>query len=339
MAWFEDEKVIFSESLSHSVEDLRPFASIADQKDFRLKLILLALKNHGQRLSSLDAVVGRGGLLRPIPGGTYIVSKAMLHDLEEAARGEHASNLGAIIAFDIGKEANVPAFIVDPVVVDEMEDVARISGMPEIERVSIFHALNQKAVARRAAGELGKPVSEIQLIVAHLGGGISVGCHCRGRVVDVNNALNGEGPFSPERSGGLPSAQLAELCFSGQFTKPEILKKIYGKGGMVAYLGTNDMKEVTKKIESGDKKARLVYEAMSYQVAKEIGSLAAVLKGKVDGIVITGGLAFDSGFVDKVRERVDWIARVFVYPGEGEMESLATGALRILRKEEKARTY
>nr|WP_250160247.1 butyrate kinase [Caloranaerobacter azorensis] len=290
-------------------------------------------------LTKLSAVVGRGGLLKPIAGGTYKVNERMLEDLKVGVLGEHASNLGGILAHEIASQLNIPAFIVDPVVVDEMEDVARISGMPELERKSIFHALNQKAVARRAAKELGKAYNEVNLIVAHLGGGISVGAHKNGRVIDVNNALDGEGPFSPERTGGLPVGDLVKLCFSGKYTLAEMKKKIKGNGGLVAYLGTNDAREVVKMIENGDKKAELVYKAMAYQVAKEIGSLAAVLEGKVDGIILTGGIAYDKRFTKWIIDRVSFISKVFVYPGEDEMIALAEGGLRVLRGEEEAKVY
>ncbi|WP_347877413.1 butyrate kinase [Caloranaerobacter azorensis] len=302
-------------------------------------MILETLNEKGINLTKLSAVVGRGGLLKPIAGGTYKVNERMLEDLKVGVLGEHASNLGGILAHEIASQLNIPAFIVDPVVVDEMEDVARISGMPELERKSIFHALNQKAVARRAAKELGKAYNEVNLIVAHLGGGISVGAHKNGRVIDVNNALDGEGPFSPERTGGLPVGDLVKLCFSGKYTLAEMKKKIKGNGGLVAYLGTNDAREVVKMIENGDKKAELVYKAMAYQVAKEIGSLAAVLEGKVDGIILTGGIAYDKRFTKWIIDRVSFISKVFVYPGEDEMIALAEGGLRVLRGEEEAKVY
>jgi butyrate kinase len=263
----------------------------------------------------------------------------MLDDVKGAARGQHASNLGALIANEIASQLNIPAFIVDPVVVDEMDDIARISGMPEIERISIFHALNQKAVARRAARDLGKPYESLNLIVAHLGGGISVGAHRNGRVVDVNNALDGEGPFSPERTGTLPVGSLIKLCYSGKYTIDEIKKKIVGKGGLVAYLGSNDGRTVQAMVEQGNKEAELVYKAMAYQVAKEIGSCAAVLEGKVDAIVITGGLAYDKMLVGWIKDRAGFIGDIKVYPGEDEMIALAEGGLRVLRGEEQAKEY
>jgi butyrate kinase len=263
----------------------------------------------------------------------------MLEDLKVGVLGEHASNLGGVLAYEIASNLNIPSYIVDPVVVDELEAVARISGMPELERKSIFHALNQKAVARRLAGDLNKSYSDLNLIVAHLGGGISVGAHKAGRVVEVNNALDGDGPFSPERSGGVPIGDLAKLCFSGKYTHAEIKKMIKGNGGLNAYLGTNDGRDVIKMINEGDKKAELVFKAMAYQVAKDIGSCATVLKGKVDGIILTGGLAYGKELVSWITEAVDFIGKVYVYPGEDEMKALAEGGLRVLQGQEEAQRY
>lgn len=339
IAIYDNEKPILETTLRHPSEEINKYEKIYDQYEFRKNVILDALNEKEINLTKLNAVVGRGGLLKPIKGGTYSVNVKMLEDLKVGVLGEHASNLGGILANEIASKLNIPSFIVDPVVVDEMQDVARVSGMPEIDRKSIFHALNQKAVARRAAKEIGKSYEDMNFIVAHLGGGVSVGTHKKGRVIDVNNALDGEGPFSPERSGGLPVGDLAKLCFSGKYTLGEIKKLIKGKGGLVAYLGTNDGREVVKMIENGDKKAELVYKAMAYQVAKEIGSCAAVLKGDVDAIVITGGIAYDKMFVDWIKEKVGFISEVVVYPGEDEMIALAEGGLRVLRKEEEAQEY
>ncbi|SHJ66256.1 butyrate kinase [Anaerobranca californiensis DSM 14826] len=339
IAVFENDNPLFEETLRHSAEELVVFKTIIDQYEFRKNVILKTLDEQGINLNKLSAVVGRGGLLAPMPGGTYEVNEKMLEDLRKGLQGQHASNLGGIIAYEIAEQFNIPAYIVDPVVVDEMEDIARISGMPEIQRKSIFHALNQKAVARRAANDLQGSYGDFNFIVAHLGGGISVGAHRKGKVVDVNNALDGEGPFSPERSGGLPVGDLVKLCFSNQFTQGEIMKKIVGKGGLVAYLNTNDGREVRKMIENGDKYAELVYQAMAYQVAKEIGSCAAVLKGEVDAIILTGGLAYDQVLVGWIKERVNFISDVLVYPGEDEMLALAEGGLRVLTGEEKPKIY
>jgi len=339
IAVFDGEKPIFETTLRHPAEEINKYEKIYDQYEFRKSVILDTLNENEINLTKLSAVVGRGGLLKPIKGGTYSVSEKMLGDLKVGVLGEHASNLGGILANEIASGLNIPAFIVDPVVVDEMEDVARISGMPDLERKSIFHALNQKAVARRAARDLGKPYEAINVIVAHMGGGVSVGAHYKGRVIDVNNALDGEGPFSPERAGGLPVGGLAKMCYSGDYSYAEIKKKLKGMGGLVAYLGTNDGREVGKMIENGNKKAELIYKAMAYQVAKEIGACAAVLKGDIDAVVLTGGLAYDKTLIGWIREKIDFLGRVFVYPGEDEMTALAQGALRVLDGEEKAREY
>ncbi|SCZ02855.1 butyrate kinase [Alkaliphilus peptidifermentans] len=339
IAIFDNEKPVFEEVLRHSSEEIGKYSNIFGQYEFRKNVILETLNEKGINLTKLAAVVGRGGLLKPITGGTYQVDDNMLKDLKVGVLGEHASNLGGVLAYEIATQLNIPSFIVDPVVVDEMDEVARISGMPEIERKSILHALNQKAVARRAAKDLGKRYDEINLIVAHLGGGISVGAHEKGRVIDVNNALDGEGPFSPERTGGLPVGDLAKLCFSGKYTHAEIKKKITGKGGLVAYLGTNDGRDVVKMMEEGDKNAELVYKAMAYQVSKEIGSCAAVLKGKVDAILLTGGIAYDKIFTGWIKDSVEFISEVMIYPGEDEMIALAEGGLRVLRGEEEAKRY
>lgn len=338
IAVFQGEQPLFEHTLRHSNEELAQYERIADQFQFRKDLIVTTLEEKGVEISSLQGVVGRGGLLKPIPGGTYLVNEKMREDLKTAKK-EHASNLGALIAWEIANSVGVPAFIVDPVVVDELDDIARISGMPALERISIFHALNQKAVARRAARELSKDYEQCNIIVAHMGGGVSVGAHQKGKVIDVNNALDGDGPFSPERSGGIPVGNLVRLCFSGEKSQDEIYKNIVGKGGLVAYLGTNDAREVEQMIDQGNEKAKLVYEAMAYQIAKEIGSCAAVLKGKVDAIVLTGGIAYSKLFTSLIKERVEFVAPILIYPGEGEMEALASGALRVLEGQEKAKVY
>jgi len=340
IAIFEDEHLILEQVLRHSGQELAKYERVVDQFEFRKEAVMKALETAGIQVAELSAVVGRGGVIRPIPGGTYRVNETMLADLRDISLGEHASDLGGLLAHDIAKESGIPAFIVDPVVVDELNEVARLSGSPLMQRKSIFHALNQKAIARRAAQDLGKEYEDANLVVAHLGGGISVGAHLRGRVVDVNNALDGEGPFSPERSGGLPALALAKLCLSGQYTEAEVRRLIVGRGGLMAYLGTNDAREVVRRIEQGDEQARLVYEAMSYQIAKEIGSAATVLRGIVDAIVLTGGLAYDQTYlVEWIRQRVQYIAPVLVYPGEDELLALAEGALRVLNGQEVAREY
>lgn len=339
IAVYEGEKEIFETTLRHSNEEIEKYETIFDQYDFRKDVILDTLNENGLNLTKLNAVVGRGGLLKPIQGGTYRVDGAMLEDLKVGVLGQHASNLGGIIANEIATKLNIPSFIVDPVVVDEMQEVARISGMPELERKSIFHALNQKAVARRYAQENNRKYDDINVIVAHMGGGVSVGAHRKGQVVDVNNALDGDGPFSPERAGGLPAGDLAKLCFSGKYTHAEIKKLLKGKGGLVAYLGTNDGRDVTKMIQEGDKNAELVYKALAYQVGKEIGACAAVLKGQVDAIILTGGLAYDSVLTGWINESISFISDVVKYPGEDEMSALALGALRVLKGEEEALQY
>ncbi len=339
IGFFEGDKPLFIEVLRHNIEEIKKYQRIFDQFEFRKNVVLNFLKEKNISLDSISCVVGRGGLIKPVKSGTYIINEKMIEDLKEAKRGEHASNLGALIAYEIAKELNIPAFIVDPVVVDEMDDVARVSGLKGVERKSIFHALNQKAVARRAAKDLGRKYEDINLIVVHLGGGISVGAHRKGRVVDVNNALNGDGPFAPERAGGLPTQDLVDLCFSGKYTLEEMKKKLAGEGGLVSHLGTNDAREVEKRIENGDSYARLVYEAMAYQVSRTIGEMAAVLKGEIDAIVITGGIANSKMLVDWIKERVSFLGNILIYPGEDEMEALALGALRVLRKEEEPKIY
>ncbi len=339
LAVFKNESPVFTETIRHSTEELSKYTGIIDQYEFRRDEVLKLLDNKGISIYDLDAVVGRGGLVEPIPSGTYLVNDKMMEDLKASRQGEHASNLGGMIANEIAKKADIPAYIVDPVVVDELDDIARVSGMPELPKISIFHALNQKAMARQAAKDMGKTYEDLDFIVVHLGGGVSVGAHHKGRVIDVNNALNGEGPFSPERTGGLTAMQLVDLCYSGKYTRDELKKKIAGEGGLVAYLGTNDAQEVEKMIEKGNEKAKLVYEAMAYQTAKEIGAMAAVLKGHVDAIVVTGGIAHDDVFVGWIKDRVKFIAPVKCYPGEDELAALALGGLRVLRGEEKYKVY
>ena len=339
VAIYENENLIFKETISHSNADLEKFDKISDQFEFRKEIVLDTIKKQNFNLRELDAVVGRGGNMKPIEGGTYKINEEMVRDLIIGVMGQHASNLGGMLADAIARDSGLSAYVVDPVVVDEFEDYARISGMPEIKRKSKDHPLNQKAVARRAAAELGGEYSDFNFVVAHMGGGISVGSHKKGRIVDVNNCLDGEGTFSPERSGGLPVGSLVDMCFSGKYTIQEIKKKITGKGGLTAYLGTNDAKEVKEKICGGDKYAELIYETMAYQIAKDIGAAATVLKGKVDNIVLTGGLTFDDLLVQWIKERVEFIAPVKVYPGENEMEAMVQGVLRVLNGKERLKIY
>lgn len=339
LSLFRDEEVIFQESIAHSSDSLAHYKKIIEQYEFRLQKIYDFLKDKEINLSQIHTVVGRGGLLKPLKSGTYRVNRKMLNHLKKGMYGEHASNLGAILAYQIAEKYSIPAYIVDPVVVDEMEDIARLSGIPELPRKSIFHALNQKAVARKAAQDLGKEYQDSNLIVVHMGGGISVGVHCKGRVIDVNNALNGEGPFSPERSGTVPVGDLVQLCFSGKYSKDEMMNLIKGKGGLVAYLNTNSVEKVLQDISTGNQRSKLVLEAMAYQIAKEIGEGATVLKGNVDAIVMTGGISHSNQFIEIIKDRVSFISLVMVYPGEEEMLSLCLGALRVLSGEEEEKVY
>lgn len=336
---FEDETLLFEETLRHSTEEIAQYASIVDQKDFRKNLILDFLKNTNFDVKTLNVVVGRGGMLKPIPGGTYAVTDDLLEDLKIGKQGQHASNLGGILAREIADEIGAPSYIVDPVVVDELMPISRYSGVPELPRTSVFHALNQKAVAKRYAKEVGKAYDSLNLIVVHMGGGVSVGAHDHGRVVDVFNALDGDGAFSPERAGGVPSGALIKMCFSGQYTEKEVYKKIVGNGGFNAYLGTNDMRDVGKMVDEGDAHADEIREAFIMQVAKDIGSMACVLKGKVDQIIVTGGIAYNKAVTDKIEERAGFIAPFTVYPGEDELLALTQGALRVMNGEEEVMKY
>ncbi|MBN3034632.1 MAG: butyrate kinase [Bacteroidales bacterium] len=340
VAIYEDENPVFLKNIKHSASELEKFKKVADQLNFRKEIILKLLDDGDISLDSIGVVMGRGGLLKPIESGVYKVNDLMIHDLRHSPLGEHASNLGGLIAHDIARSLpHAEAYIANPVVVDELDELARYAGHPFFQRKSIFHALNQKAVAREHAKSIMKSYEDLNLIVAHLGGGITVGAHRKGRVVDVNQGLDGEGPFSPERSGTLPAGDLARLCFSGDFNLGDIMKIITGKGGLVAYAGTNSAYELEVRASRGDDKARILLEAMAYQVAKEIGAMSAVLKGEIDGILITGGLANSKWFVNLIIERVHKIAPTHVYPGEDEMRALAFNGLRIIRGETQAREY
>ncbi|EOU1136300.1 butyrate kinase [Clostridium perfringens] len=336
---YEGEKEILEETLRHSAEEILKYDTIFDQLDFRKEVILKVLKEKGIDINELDAVVGRGGMLKPIEGGTYEVNEAMVEDLKIGVQGPHASNLGGILSNEIAKEIGKRAFIVDPVVVDEMEDVARLSGVPELPRKSKFHALNQKAVAKRYAKEHNTSYEDVNLIVVHMGGGVSVGAHRKGRVIDVNNALDGDGPFSPERAGGVPSGELLEMCFSGKYSKEEVYKKLVGKGGFVAYANTNDARDLIKLSQEGDEKGSLIFNAFIYQIAKEIGSMAVVLDGEVNAIVLTGGIAYSDYVTNAINKKVKWIAPMVVYGGEDELLALAQGAIRVLDGFEEAKIY
>jgi butyrate kinase len=339
-AVFEEDTVVFERNLKHTSIELSGYARIVDQLEFRKGLILKELVEHKIDMSLINAVVGRGGVIKPIESGVYQVNERMKEDLHSGIMGEHASNLGGLIADNIALSLpNAKAFIVDPVVVDELEPLARISGHPKIERKSIFHALNHKAVARAYASTIGRKYEEMNLIVAHMGGGISVAAHQKGKVVDVNNALDGDGPFSPERSGGLPSGQLVDICFSGEYSLSEIKLMLAGKGGMVAYLGTNNFEKICEMSENGDNKAKLIREAVSYQISKEIGSMAAVLKGDVDAIILTGGMAHNKSNIDFIKSMTGFIAEIVVYPGEDEMRALASNGLLALNNEIEIKIY
>ena len=334
-ALYEDEHALFVSNLRHSEEELAPFRGrpILDQREFRRDIILAELKKRGHHVSELSAVAGRGGLLRPLASGTYEVNEVMLAELTRAERGEHASNLGAFLAQQMA--AGVPAYVVDPVSVDEWPEKVRLSGSSEVDRQCLSHALNTKAVAKRFAREHQKKYEQLRLIVAHVGSGISVSAHEDGRMIDVTNSRE-EGAFSTERSGTVPVMKLAELCFSGKYNYKQIEAMLFREGGLCSYLGTKDLVEVEKRILAGDKKATLVYSAMIYQIAKEIGAMAAVLRGSIDAILVTGGMAHSMKLVAELGSHIQWIAPVHVYPGEDELQALAEGVLRVLRGEERA---
>lgn len=338
-AVFDEEAKVLAYTARHDRRMLDACGSVTEQKQLRKKCIVDFLSSSGVEMDSIDAVAGRGGLLRPIESGTYRINRAMLEDLQSAAAAVHASALGAIIASELAEEYAIPAYVVDPIVVDEMDRHAKLTGMPGIERSSVFHALNQKAVAHRYAEETGTPYENLRIIVAHLGGGITVGAHRYGRVIDVNDALAGEGAFTPERSGSIPAVPLIKMCFSGEYSQQELIDKVIQCGGMQAYLGTNDLRQVQKMIANGDEFASLVLDSMAYQVSKEIGAMAAALEGRVDAILLTGGLAHSSRFTGAVKQRVDRLAPVKVYPGEDEMLALMKGVLRVLRGQENALLY
>ena len=336
---YDDDTCIATETIRHDAALLAKYGSIPGQKEFRRDCILENLKAAGVELSSFDAIAGRGGLIKPIPSGVYAVNERMLEDLHTPTAAMHASTLGGIIAKEIADPLGIPSYIVDPVVVYEMDPITRLSGMPEIERISVFHALNQKAIARRCAAELGKPYEKCRFVVAHLGGGISVGAHCKGRVIDVNEGLKGEGPFTPERSGGVPAMPLVDLCFSGKFTHEEMKAKVAGKGGILAYLGTADVTGVLKRIDDGDKFAEQVLDSMCYQISKEIGAMAVALELELDAIILTGGIAYSQRITDAIKKRVGKLAPIKVFPGEDELWALASGVLRVLKGEEKPALY
>lgn len=332
-------KKTFSTNIKHSTDRIDEFEKVADQYQWRKQCVLDELEANHINIAEIKYVIGRGGLVKNISSGIYRINDLMLEDLKIGYNGEHASNLGGLIADDIAKSIGVESFIADPVVVDEMDPIAKVAGHPLFQRKSIFHALNQKAIARTYAKHIGEDYEKLNLIVVHMGGGISVGTHCKGLVVDVNQALNGEGPFSPERSGTLPVGDLIRACFSGKYTESELNKMVVGKGGFVGYLGTNNALEVEERVKKGDKEAEFYSSAMAYQIAKEIGSAATVLKGKVDAILLTGGMAYDKLFVQKIAQYVGFIASVEVFPGEDEMHALAFNVYLMLKKEIPCKEY
>ncbi|MDQ2082457.1 butyrate kinase [Xanthobacteraceae bacterium Astr-EGSB] len=339
LAVFDDDTCRFSQTLRHGVAELAAFGDIGEQYAFRRSAIIACLADHGVALRDLTAIVSRGGLLKPIPGGVYAIGEELVADAKSGRYGRHACNLCCEVAFDLGRELGVPAYTVDPPSSDELIDEARVTGLPVIARRSLYHALNQRAIARRLAADLGRDVTEMNIIVVHLGGGISVGAHQGGRVVDVNNAVDGEGPFSPERAGTLPAGDLAALCFSGRHGREEVMRLITGKGGLVAHLGTTDGQELEKRIAAGDDAVRRVVSAMAYNVAKAVGAAATVLAGRIDAIVMTGGLAHWTRLVEMISTRVAFLAPISLYPGEDEIGALAAGALRVLSGQETAKTY
>ena len=330
VALYDEERPLLDLTLRHSTEEISRFTDVIDQLDWRRGLILSALREQSFNIKDLSVVIGRGGLIRPIPAGVYEVNSRMRYDLRNAQM-KHACNLGGLLAAQIAHMAGVKAYIADPPVVDEMDDVARISGMPMCPRKPIFHALNQKAIARLHCDRTGWTYEKSNLIVAHMGGGISVAAHRQGRIVDVNNALDGDGPFAPDRAGSIPSSELIKVCFSGQYTKEELLKFISSKGGLVAYLGTNSVIQVMERIAEGDQRAKKVLESMCYNISKQIGAMAAALSGKVQAILLTGGIAYNEPIVEYIREHCGFIAPVEVYPGENELEALVMNALVVLR--------
>lgn len=354
MAVYEDEKPILLRSITHTPEELAPFDAITEQQNFRRQLVLDELAAAGIPLE-FDAVIGRGGLVKPIAGGVYEINQQMIDDtLHGCVMHNHACNLGCLIAHEIaeeinsqhavgGKTANTAhrcrSFIADPGVVDELSPLARISGSPLMPRICIWHALNQRAIARRYARGIGKEYEDLNLIICHLGGGISVAAHEHGRAIDANNALDGEGPFSPERAGSLPAADLIRLCFSGKYSEKQLLKRIAGKAGLNAHLGTNNMREILERIKNGDEHAKVIVEAMLYHVAKNIAAEAAVLCGKIDAILLTGGMAHSDYIVSELRRRIGFLAPVYTFPGEDEMEALALNALAVLQGHRESKIY
>ena len=340
-ALYDDLNMIWSESAEYNQEDIDNYKESAEQEEnFRFFNSVEILEKHGNKVFELSAVAGRGGLLRPMIGGAWIINEAMESDLRLCRYGRHASNFGGLIAKRISEKAgSIPAFIVDPVCVDEMSEVAHVSGMPNLPKRSVFHALNQKAVAYKVAQKMGKHIDQCRFIVAHMGGGVTVGAHCEGKVIDVNNGLGGYGPMSLERAGTVHAWDLIDLCFSGTYSRKEIERMVVGEAGVAAHIGSRDFRKIVERIHSGDVKAKLIVDALAYQIAAEIGSRAVNLYGKVDAVILTGGLANSAYLCDLIRDRVSWISEVICVPGEDELRALVEGAYKVLSGEEEAHVY
>jgi len=339
IALFNGENQVIDETIRHPAEELLQFNTIPDQLDFRYETIITVINEKGFKIEDIDAVAARGGIIKPIESGTYEINEVMVEDLKTQKAALHASCLAGLIGYELKQKFGIPAYIVDPVVVDELQDIARLTGVPEVNRISIFHALNQKAIARECASDMGIAYEDGNFVVAHMGGGISVAAHALGRVIDVNNAISGEGPFSPERCGTMTALAVADLICNQGYTEQDIKNLTSKKGGMVAYLGTNDMRVCEQMIADGNEEAKLVFNAMAYQVAKEIGSMATVLSGEMDAIILTGGLAFSKVFTEAITQRIKFLGAVKLYPGEFEVQALAASVLAVLRKEIEPKIY
>jgi butyrate kinase len=339
IALFENDNMLFTTNITHEASELKEFKEVADQFEYRKKAIIRVLQNNNISISDVDAFVGRGGAIQYVESGTWIVNEKMLQDLKDGVTGQHPANLGGPLAAVFANENNVKAYIVDPPATDEFEELSRVTGIVDLTRRSRLHALNQKETARRASKELGKSYGELNLVVAHMGGGISVAAHRNGRIIDASDCLRGDGPFAPNRCGALAAGEMVDLCFSGKYNKNEILEKISKNGGMVDHLGTSDVREVKEMIGKGNKYAELIYNAMIYQIGKEIGAYGTALNGKVDAVILTGGMAYDIDMIAKLKEMISYLAPIRVYPGEFEMEALASGVLRVLTEEEEVKIY
>ena len=339
IALFNGKNQVIDETIRHSAEELLQFKTIPDQKDFRYETIITVLNEKGFKIEDVDAIAACGGIVKPIESGTYDINEEMVKDLKTQRAAMHASCLAGLIGYELKQQFGIPAYIVDPVVVDELQDIARLTGVPEVSRISIFHALNQKAIARDCASDINLAYEDANFVVAHMGGGISVAAHAKGRVIDVNNAIGGDGPFTPERSGSLTALAVADLICNKGYTEQDIKNLAAKKGGMVAYLGVNDMRECEQMMADGNEKAKLVFAAMAYQIAKEIGAMATVLSGEIDAIILTGGLAYSNSFTEAIMQRVKFLGAVKLYPGEFEMQALAASVLKVLNKEIEPKVY